>query len=137
MNNQSDALRSVFRVGFVLYTLALLTATHWPGLTVHGPVDRTDLLIHVGVFFVWTCLLFATQWVAAGGCGCFKRRLVWTGVAGVAFGFFDELTQPMFSRVADPWDMAADAVGVLMACGVIWGWGKMKSSKAGRQQSCK
>ncbi len=133
-------LRLIFRVGFVLYTLALLTATHWPGLTVHGPIDRTDLVIHVGVFFVWTCLLFASGLIATGerfGCGCFKRRIVWTFVAGVCFAAFDELTQPIFNRVADPWDFGADAVGVLVACGVIGVWWKMKNSKAREQQSSK
>ncbi len=135
MNRQSNALRTVFRAGFVLYTLALLTATHWPGLTVHGPIDRTDLVIHVGVFFVWTCLLFASGWVAPGGCGCFKRRIVWTFVVGVCFAAFDELTQPIFNRIADPWDFGADAVGVAVACGMIGVWGKVKSSKAGAQQS--
>ncbi len=137
MTKQPTVLRTVFRIGFVLYTMALLTATHWPRLTVHGPVDRTDLVIHVGAFFLWTCLLFTTQWVAAGSCGCFKRRIVWTGVAGFVFAVFDELTQPMFDRMADPLDMLADWFGVLAACGVIGGWAKMKSSKAGKQQSSK
>ncbi len=137
MNRQSNALRTVFRAGFVLYTLALLTATHWPGLTVHGPIDRTDLVIHVGVFFVWTCLLFGTQWIATGGCGCFKRQIAWVFVAGVCFAAFDELTQPIFNRIADPWDFGADAVGVAVACGMIGVWGKVKSSKAGAQQRSK
>ncbi len=108
-----------------MYTMALLTATHWPGLTIQGPINRSDLVIHAGVLFWWTVLLFGTQWVATGGCGCFKRRLVWTGVAGFVYSVFDELTQPMFNRVADPWDIAADWFGVLVACGVIWVWWKM------------
>jgi len=116
----------MFRVGLVLYTMVLLTATHWPGLTVHGPINRTDLIIHAGVFCVWTVLLFGTRWVATGGCGCFKRRVVWTCVAGFLFAVFDELTQPMFSRVADPLDILADWFGVLIACGVIWGWAKIR-----------
>lgn len=123
-------------VVWVIYTMALLTATHWPGLTIKGPIDRTDLVIHAGVFFWWTVLLYNARLFAAGGCGCVKRRLVWTGLAGVCFAGFDELTQPMFSRVADPLDFAADSIGVLVACCVIFWWGRMKSSKAGAQQNC-
>jgi len=129
MNKPTNRSRTVFRVGFVMYTMALLTATHWPGLTIQGPIDRTDLVIHAGVLCVWTCLLFGTRWVATGGCGCLKRRLVWTGVAGLVYSVFDELTQPMFGRVADPWDIAADWFGVLAACGVIWVWWKMRKHR--------
>ncbi|PCI10222.1 hypothetical protein COB72_04090 [bacterium] len=125
MNKPSNRLRTVFRVCFVLYAAALLTATHWPGLAIRSSFSRMDLVIHAGVLCVWTCLLFATQWVAMGRCGCFKRRLVWTGVAGLVYSVFDELTQPMFSRVADPLDIAADWFGVLVACGVIALWAKM------------
>lgn len=126
MNRQTNHWATLFRVAFVCYTMALLTATHWPGLTIHGPVNRTDLFIHAGVFCVWTLLLFGTGWVAGGGCGCLKRRVIWVGVVGVCFGAFDELTQPMFSRVADVWDVLADWFGVVVGCGVVWWWGKMK-----------
>lgn len=129
MNKPTNRLRTMFRVVFVMYTMALLTATHWPGLTIKGPITRMDLVIHAGVLFWWTVLLFTTQWVATRGCGCFKRRLVWTGVAGFVYSVFDELTQPMFGRVADKYDVMADWFGVLVACGVIalW-WGKMKKT---------
>jgi VanZ family protein len=134
MNEEKNGVRVLVRVAFVLYTMALLTATHWPGLTVEGPINRTDLVIHAGVLFWWTVLLYNAHLVATGdriGCGCFKRRIVWTAVAGFAFAVFDELTQPMFGRQADPTDLGADAVGVLVACGVIWWWVRIKSSKAG------
>lgn len=128
MNRPTHRVRTVFRVGFVLYTSALLTATHWPGLAIHGPIDRTDLVIHAGVFFWWTVLLYGAGLVATGarfGCGCFKRRIVWTAMAGIVFAVFDEKTQPIFGRVEDWTDMAADSLGVLVACGVIWGWVRM------------
>jgi len=126
MNEEKNGVRVLVRVVFVLYTMALLTATHWPGLTVEGPIDRTDLVIHAGVLFWWTVLLYNAGLIAVGGCGCLKRRIAWTAVTGFAFAVFDELTQPMFGRQADPTDLIADAVGVLAACGVIWWWVKIK-----------
>lgn len=134
MNNPTNRMRTLFRVGLAVYTMALLTATHWPGLTIKGPVSRTDLVIHAGVFCVWTCLLFWSGFVGVGGRyrrSCLKRRLIWTGVAGVCFGAFDELTQPMFSRVADPLDVLADWFGVLVGCGVIWMMVRMKRGYLG------
>lgn len=124
MNKPTNRVLMAFRVGFVLYTAMLLTATHWPGLAIKGPFSRMDLVVHASVLCVWTVLLFSTRWVATGGCGCFKRRLVWTATAGLVYSVFDELTQPMFSRVADPLDVMADWFGVLVGCGVIWGWWK-------------
>jgi len=135
MNEQKNGVRVMVRFAFVLYSMALLTATHWPGLTVEGPIDRTDLVIHAGVLFWWTVLLYGSGLIASGGCGCLKRRIVWTAIAGFVFAVFDELTQPMFSRTADWTDLAADSVGVLAACGVIWWWVSVKSSKAGAQQN--
>lgn len=121
MNKPKRGWRAFFRVAFAFYTVALLTATHWPGLTIDGPIDRTDLVIHAGVLFWWTVLLYGSGLVATGEWS-FKRRIVWTCVAGFAFAMFDELTQPMFNRVADPWDVGADWTGVLVACIVIALW---------------
>jgi len=109
--------RSVFRAALGVYTAALLTATHWPGLTIHGPIDRTDLVIHTGVFCVWTMLFYMAQLV--GGVSCPKRHLIWSCVAGACFAVFDETTQPLFRRVFDWWDLLADLVGVLLGCGLI------------------
>jgi len=126
MNEQKNGVCVLVRVVFVLYTLALLTATHWPGLTIKGPIDRTDLVIHAGVLFWWTVLLYNAGLIAVGGCGCLTRRLMWTGLVAIVYSAFDESTQPMFSRTADWTDLGADAVGVLVACGVIWWWVKIK-----------
>ncbi len=99
----------IWRVVFVGCTAALLVATHWPGLAIKGPISRTDLVIHAGVFAAWTLLLGLTGWVRT-------RRLV---LMGVCFAIFDETTQPMFSRVFDWWDLGADIAGVLMGAGVF------------------
>tara|TARA_R110002072_G_scaffold42064_18_gene118384 strand:- start:6817 stop:7215 length:399 start_codon:yes stop_codon:yes gene_type:complete len=123
MNTPTHRFRSAARVVFVLATIALLTATHWPGLTVHSDsFSRMDLIIHTGVFFVWTIMLYNARLVAAGNRSrpaCFKRRIIWTIVAGILFAIFDESTQPLFNRVADPLDAMADTLGVLLAVGSI------------------
>lgn len=95
----------------VVYTSLLLTATHWPGLAIHGPIDRTDLIIHAGAFFVWGVLL--------GLSGLVGRSVGALMICGVLFAVFDETTQPLFHRTLDPFDLLADIAGVLLACGVM------------------
>lgn len=95
---------SRFLLGFC--TAALLTATHWPGVAIDGPIERTDLLIHAAVFAVWAGLLAAATGL----------RLPALLVIGVLFAAFDESTQPLFNRVFDWTDLAADAAGVTLGC---------------------
>ena len=99
----------VWRVGFVMYTMALVTATHWPGLAIHGPVTRTDLVIHVGAFGAWTLGLGLTGWV----------RGWWVVAVGACFGVLDETTQPWFDRVFDVADLGADVLGAIVGAGVM------------------
>ena len=98
--------RRLCLAAFVVYTLALLTATHWPGLVVHGPVNRSDLYIHFMVFSAWAVLLGFSGLV-----GRSPGRLL---LIGLAFAVFDETTQPLFRRVFDWADLAANAGGILM-----------------------
>ncbi len=101
------------RVFFVLYTLALLTATHWPGLAIKGPFSRTDLIVHACAFGLWTMLLGWSGWVC-GSC-CYRRRALMVALIGIGFGWFDETTQPMFRRVFDWFDIAANMAGAILA----------------------
>lgn len=104
-------LRRLCLIALVVYTLALLTATHWPGLAVRGPITRTDLIIHFGAFLVWTVLLGLTGLVG---------RSVWkVVVAGMLFAVLDETTQPLFRRVYDTLDLLADWAGVLAGAAVL------------------
>jgi len=113
MPTHNNLFQSAARVSFVLYTLALLTATHWPGLSIKGPVSRTDLIIHAGAFGVWTLLLGATGWVRSKS--CIRRQALIVGLIGIAYSIFDETTQPIFNRVFDLLDLAADSIGVILA----------------------
>ncbi len=112
--NTTVAFRSVW----IIYALALFTATHWPGLAVpHAPISRLDLIIHASVFGLWTTLFYHSQWIDAKQCPI--RRLIWAGVIGAVFSAFDELTQPLFTRQLDPLDLAANITGAIGACILI------------------
>ncbi len=128
MNTPTHRHRTTIRVVFALFTIAQLTATHWPGLSIQSKVfSRIDLIIHASVFFVWTVLFYNARVYNARIVGlgdrsqtpCFKRRIIWTIVVGMLFAIFDETTQPLFNRVADPLDAMADTLGVLLAAASI------------------
>lgn len=107
-------------IAFVVWTLTLLTATHWPGLAIHGPFTRTDLVVHGSVYLLWT-LLFAF--------GPMRNRPVpLILVAGVLFAAFDESTQPLFRRDFDWLDLAADSLGVVVAT-LVFLWARRRASR--------
>lgn len=109
---QSKLPAPLFRATFVLYTGALLVATHWPGLAIKSSFSRMDLVIHAGVFCCWTVLLGLTGWIRSPSCP--KRRALVLVLIGTVFGLFDESTQPLFRRVFDPLDLAADSLGAFL-----------------------
>ncbi len=108
----------LFRRLFVVYTLALLTATHWPDLQVHGPVDRSDLYIHFMAFSGWAALLGLSGLV-----GRSAGRLL---LIGLVFAVLDESTQPLFRRQFDWLDLAANAGGVLMGTVGMAAWWRVR-----------
>jgi VanZ family protein len=119
--------RTAIRVIWILYALALFAATHWPGLAVPpSPISRLDLVIHASVFGLWTLLFFKSAWIGTEECPI--RRIVWTGVIAIVFSAFDELTQPIFSRTFDLWDLGADFAGVVIMCVLLVVYQSMKQS---------
>jgi VanZ family protein len=118
MPSQRSHGTKLLRAFFILYALALLTATHWPGLAVKGPFNRMDLVIHCGAFGLWTLMLGLTGWIRST-C-CVRRQALIVGLIGIAFGWIDESTQPMFSRVFDWLDIAADMTGAIGASIILF-----------------
>lgn len=107
----------MLRFVWAAYTLTLLTATHWPGLAIRGPVSRMDLIVHMGAFGLWGVLLY--------GAGLFREgphRVTRIAIATACFGVLDETTQPFFSRVFDPTDLGADMLGGVLAGVVVSVW---------------
>ena len=105
---------TAFRVAFVIYAAVLAYATHRPNLVIDGPIERTDLVIHVGAFCVWTMLLIATRWP---GAWTSRAAVLRAGMIGLVYAVVDESTQaiPFFRRVFGFDDMAANAAGVILA----------------------
>ncbi len=101
-------------IAFLVYTAVLVTATHWPGVTIEGPVPRPDLFVHLGAFSLWTVLLGLSGLVGR----CPKRLVVWAAV----FVVFDETTQPLFDRQFDWLDLVANSGGVAigLVAMVLW-----------------
>lgn len=119
MTTKPGPLRPLARIALGLYSAALLTATHWPGLTTPKVViDRTDLVIHTGAFCFWTILFHLARFTGT----CPTRRLIWSGVAGITFATLDELTQPLppFNRQFDLLDITFNTVGVILALILIY-----------------
>ncbi len=107
--------RRLLRVGFVAYAVVLFVATHKPGVDVNVvPGWRLDLLIHMAAFGLWTLLLGLTGWV--GDARRLAGLLVLMAV-GVAYAVADESSQalPIFDRVFDLTDMAANSAGAILA----------------------
>ena len=118
------------RALFILYALALFTATHWPGLAIaSSSFSRLDLLIHAGVFAGWTILFTA--------CGFFgpprsSRNIAFTIPVALLYALFDELTQgiPFLRRTVDPLDLAANATGIVLAALGLVLWTQTKKNPA-------
>lgn len=102
------------RRAFPLYALGLFTGTHWPKLQIHGPIPRTDLVLHVSCFFGWAFLLTL--------CGFFGPRWSHRNIArvvglGILYSALDEGLQaiPALHRSCDWSDFLADCSGILLA----------------------
>jgi hypothetical protein len=107
--------RRVSLAAFVVYTCALLVSTHWPRLVIHGPVERTDVVIHVFAFGLWTVLLGLSELVG--------RRWRLLLACGLAFALLDETTQPLFDRTFDWLDIAGNSLGIglaTLAMALVW-----------------
>jgi VanZ family protein len=102
------------------YACVLVFATHYPRpeelLGRHHPSDKTLHFLAYGVLagLAAATLATTTRWLPRG-----IARLA----AGLAvFGALDEVTQPLFSRAADPLDWVYDCIGIgaglaiVMAC---------------------
>lgn len=100
-----------------VYWLVLFTATHIPAPeAIASPVMDYDKLIHLSAYFVLTTLMLLA-WHRPGGLLAGRSRWVIAAIA-IAYGAFDETTQPFFNRVGDLADWLADSLGVALAVGV-------------------
>ena len=123
---RQHVLGFIFLVGFVLFSMFLITATHLPRITTIARCPGVDKWLH---FSAYGC-----QTVLAMGVLYFSDRLVLKNVAFLivvltTFWAVDELTQPMFHRQAELFDWLADCAGVI--CGVcsVWLFASLRGKK--------
>ena len=110
-------LRTVFTICFWAYGLILLIATHLPADDVEFIVRAADYglfeldpdkLLHMaayGVLGLLAALAYGGRWqtMTSAAIALFVLLAAW--------GFVDELTQPLFGRFADANDFVFDLIG--------------------------
>lgn len=97
----------------VVYWLAIFLATHMPSAAM-PKLSYSDKVYHAGAF---AGLAFLLCWAlpTREGFAARLRQVSIAGIIAVSYGCIDELTQNFIpGRCCDIWDMAADAVGVLI-----------------------
>ena len=108
-------LRTAFTVCFWAYGLFLLIATHAPADEVQFIVQAADYglldpdkLLHMaayGVLGLLAALAYGGRWQTTSSAAIALFVLL------AAWGIVDELTQPLFGRLADATDWACDLIG--------------------------
>jgi len=95
----------------LLYMAALLSVNRLPSDTrairAVTDVPGGDKLGHVGAYGLMGLLVFGLCRVRGSG------ATLSVGAALVTVAALDEFTQPWWDRTADPWDWAADVVGLI------------------------
>ena len=102
-----DRLARLLAALTAVYTLILVLATHYPRPEEFlGPNPPSDKALH---FMAYGALA-----LLAGGTLALARRWSMARLGGVlaAFAVVDEVTQPLFSRAAEPLDWVFDCIGI-------------------------
>ncbi len=110
----------IARWGFAVYALALFVGTHWPQLKIHGPLPRTDILLHMIAFGGWTTAITLAGFFGPRWSGQNLHRSL---LASLAYAGLDELSQGAMTFIhrTCAWDdFGANAAGVLAAGVVLW-----------------
>ena len=111
-------LGAALLVGFVLYSIVLVFATHLPNVNtvVRVPVPGFDKVLHFAAYGCQATLAIGVLCVT--GRASFRNIIILIGALAL-FGGLDEITQPIFGRQAEFLDWVADCVGI--ALGVYFG----------------
>lgn len=116
--------RRMMRGAFAGYAVLLFIGTHWPNLQVRGPVERSDLWVHLIVFGGWAAL--------CASCGFFgrplsPRNLTLTWLLAVGYACIDEGLQaiPALGRTCAWDDLASNALGISLAIAGMWAAGRL------------
>ncbi|MGH7244222.1 MAG: VanZ family protein [Phycisphaerales bacterium] len=109
---------------FAVYALALFAGTHWPNLQLHGPVERTDLWVHLFAFGTWAALAATCRFF---GPMCSARNLTLTWILSVGYACIDEGLQaiPALGRTCAWDDLSFNTLGISIAIGGMWLVGRL------------
>lgn len=126
----ADRRRPLRRRAFALYAALVFTATHWPKLEIHAPIERPDLVIHLGVFGLWAgaCIaaaFFGPLWST--------RNILISGLVSLIYSAFDEATQaiPFIHRTCALDDWCYNALGVAGATAIALLLARRRRARAG------
>ncbi|MBT7727594.1 MAG: VanZ family protein [Planctomycetaceae bacterium] len=115
-SGRKRVLGAVLLVGFVLYSIALVFATHLPNVNTIVRIHGFDKVLHCAAYGCQAALAIGVLCVT--GRASFRNIIILVG-ALACFGGLDEITQPRFGRQAEFLDWVADCVGI--ALGVYFG----------------
>ncbi len=100
------------RIAFFIYALIIATLTHWPQLQMpEMGLTRSDLVVHIGVFGLWTILFIRCAWF---GPAASARNIALGGLCSLVYAGLDEATQglPGIRRFVGWDDFSANMLGV-------------------------
>ena len=99
-------------VGFVIYSIILIFATHLPNINTGIRTPGLDKVLH---FLAYGCqgALAMSVFCIAGRASL--KNIVVLIVVLACFGALDEITQPAFGRQAEFLDWVADCTGIVLA----------------------
>lgn len=110
-------LARAFAVATLAFTGILVYATHHPRpeelLGRNPPSDKT---LHFAAYATLAALAAAT-WLTARRTK--QRGIATLAVALAVFGGFDEVTQPLFNRQAEPLDWLYDCIGIAIGLAAV------------------
>lgn len=110
------------RAALALYTLALVTATHWPSLSFEdAPIPRTDLWLHLFAFATLSILALSARLFSP------TRNTATTLAVLLLFAAIDESTQaiPILHRHTSFLDFCADSAGILLGLALWLGFRRL------------
>ena len=116
--------RTLWRILFACYWIAMAIGSHWPRLNISERFGLENSYFSLGVDKWAHVIAYAGLAYLAMLAGLFrgtiKKQIVLTTVAGMAYSVVDELTQRFFEgREPSFNDFFASSLGVVIGCGVF------------------
>ncbi|MGI9177030.1 MAG: VanZ family protein [Pirellulales bacterium] len=111
LHGRLQMLARMLATATAIYTFVLVFATHYPKPEeLLGPNAPSDKMLHFMAYAALAILAGATLAMASRWS---MRTALVLALGLAAFGAVDEITQPFFSRDAEPLDWVYDCIGVV------------------------